>query len=296
MTEQPAAGRYEGVPDATYHGWEALNSSRIGLILRSPAHFKAAEEYPEEPTPQMIYGRAIHLAVLQPDKLLDHFCEPKPEKPSGKAYDRRTVKGKENYARWETAVLDPWLVSNNTKISLTQGEWDHLPGIAQSVDRTPEAHYVLGLGKHESSFVWQDPTTGLWCRCRPDATGESRNLLADLKSTVDARPEAFSKSIARFGYHRQAAWYRMGVNAVLGEGTIRDFVFVAVEKLPPYGVGTYVMDPADIARGEAENARALKQLRWCVDNGKWPGYGNRITPIGLPRYARHALDAREGLE
>ena len=75
-----------------------------------------------------------------------------------------------------------------------------------------------------------------------------------------------------------------------------DIVFVAVEKTPPYGVGVYDLDPTDVERGRVENARAMKQLKWCLDNDKWPGYGNGITGIGLQRWARNSLDERAGTE
>jgi len=292
----PPQGRYESVPESVYHGeeWSAsLNSSSVGLILRSPAHYKAAREFPLEPTPAMLLGRAIHYAILQPDELLKNFTGPEPTKPPGKDFDRRTKVGKANYERWTTAVLDPWVETHGDKTRLTETEWGHLPGIAASIDRTPEARYVLGAGLCESSFVWDDPATGITCRCRPDVCGEERNLLVDVKSTTDARPGPFSRAIGIYGYARQAAHYLDGVNAVLGGGTVTNFVFVVVEKVPPYGVATYVLDPADVERGRKQNQRAMRQLAWCLKEGKWPGYGAKITPIGLTKWDRISIDERE---
>jgi len=283
-------GRHENVPSDVYHSWPSLNSSKLGLLLRSPAHLKASLDFPEEPTPAMIYGEAIHYAVLQPELLEEHYCGEKPAKPSGKEYDRRTKEGKENYGAWQRNVLDPWVAANANKTQLPPLEYSRLPEIRAAIEATPAAKHVLGLGKAESSFVWKDPTTGILCRCRPDVCGEGRNLLVDLKSTRDARPEAFAKAVANFGYYRQAAWYLDGVNAVLGAGTVTEFVFVVVEKTPPYGVGVYVLEPEDVERGRGMNRVALKRLAWCQENDSWPSYGAKITPIGLPRWSRNQLD------
>jgi len=290
---KPPPGRYEDVPSEVYHSWDALNSSKIGLILRSPAHLKASLDFPEQPTPDMLWGEAIHYAVLQPDEYEARYCGEPPEKPKGKTFNARYKEGKVNTAKWKAAVLQPWLDENEGKIRLPRHQLDSLDPIRQAIERTPAARHVLGLGLKESSYVWVDPTTGLLCRCRPDVSGESRNLLVDLKSSRDARPEAFSRAMAAFGYYRQAPWYLDGVNAVLGEGTVTDFVFVVVEKYPPYGVGVYVLDRRDIERGRRENELALKKLAWCYEKDQWPGYGARISPIGLPRWARNQLDAGE---
>jgi len=296
--ERPATlplepGRYEDIPIEEYHAHPSLNSSKLGLLGRSPAHLKASADWPEEPTPAMVLGNAIHTTVLEPDELDQRYSSEQPEKPGGKMFDRRTKAGKENYSLWQDQVLDPWLLENRGKAQIPTADWNRLGDIRAAVMRSPAAKHVIGLGLHESSFIWEDPETGILCRCRPDTCGEGRGLLVDLKSTMDARPDPFSLSISRFRYYGQAAWYIDGVNAVLGVGTIKSFVFVAVEKLPPYGVGVYVLDPADVERGRAENRRALNRLAWCRERDEWPGYGVKITPIGLPRWKRQSLDVGE---
>lgn len=280
-------GRYEAVPIETYHAHSSINNSSIGLVLRSPAHFKAARDYPPEPSRAMIYGNAIHTAVLQPELLLETYRPPAPSCPKG-----RTKAEKSAYQDWlDTGELDEYQLQYPTSAQqLTQSEWDRLDPMVARLREEPEADFLLGLGAPESTFVSKDPISGLWRRCRPDVTGEARNLLVDLKSTRDARPLPFSRTIFDYGYYRQAAFYLDTVNEALGEQVVTGFAFVAIEKEPPYGVGTFVLDQADIERGREENHRALAKLAWCVDNDTWPGYANRIQAIGMQRYHRRQLD------
>lgn len=301
----PPPGRYLGVTDAVYHAWTYHSRSNLNLVLRSPAHFKAAQENPEEPSPDMVFGCAAHAAYLQPDRFdLEYYSTKEgapeaPEKPE--SINRRTKVGKEEYIAWvrdvlepwERDVLAPWKAARLHKTSVPDALWQRIPKLCAALDAEPAAVALLRAGPAEVSYVWDEPTIG-FCRCRPDVEAKDSNLLVDLKTTVDARPEAFAKSIARFHYHRQAAWYLRGANAVHGAGTFTRFAFVAVEKTPPYGVGVYVLDERDIARGEAEMELAIKRLAWCLERDDWPGYGRKITPIGLPTWARREID--EGIQ
>jgi hypothetical protein len=70
--------------------------------------------------------------------------------------------------------------------------------------------------------------------------------IADVKTTEDASIEAFSKTIAQYGYAQQAAYYM----DLLGAS---HFVFIAVEKTAPYAVGVYCLDAASIAVGREKN-------------------------------------------
>ena len=118
----------------------------------------------------------------------------------------------------------------------------------------------------------------------------SKKIVVDLKTTTDARPGAFSQSVARLGYHVQAAHYLDGVNAVRGDGAAEQFVFLAVEKDPPYGVLVGALDAEDIERGRDACRRGINRVAWCLENDKWPGYSSRVHRLSLPRWARRSMD------
>jgi len=254
----------------------------------------------------MELGTALHLRALQPGELRKRFYRggdskpTPPEKPEG--INRRTKDGKAAYASWvsevlepwEKDVLEPWEAERSNMTELSPAAWEAMEMMHEAVRMEPAAALLLRAGDTEVSYVWEDPTTGLMCRCRTDLEALDRNLIGDLKSTEDARPEAFSRILASGGYYRQAAWYLDGVNAVLGAGTVTRFVFVVVERVAPYGVGVYALDDDDIDRGREENLVALKRLAWCLEHDSWPGYGRKITPIALPVWKRREID--EGID
>ena len=124
---------------------------------------------------------------------------------------------------------------------------------------------------------------GIECRCRPDAVTE-RGVIVDLKTTRDASPEEFARSIAQYRYHVQAAFYSDGYRAAFGEAP-RGFVFIAVETEAPYLVAVYVASEAMTQRGRIDYQADLDTFRWCRDHNDWPGYSGHPLTIDLPKWA-----------
>ena len=123
---------------------------------------------------------------------------------------------------------------------------------------------------------------GVKCKAKADAIGDG--VVIDLKTTIDAAPHEFQRSIATFGYFRQAAHYLDGYEATKGERA-KDFIFVAVESQPPHAFALYRLDAASIAAGRLEMKRAAAVYRDCMQSGNWPGYEPGIATLALPRWA-----------
>ena len=99
-----------------------------------------------------------------------------------------------------------------------------------------------------------------------------------MKTTEDASPRGFQNSLAKFRYHVQAAWYLRGL-----EGA-EEFVFIAVEKKPPYLVAVYQASAAVIAAGVRAADINLSNLSECRKKNHWPGYSEAIETIDLPKW------------
>jgi exodeoxyribonuclease VIII len=142
-------------------------------------------------------------------------------------------------------------------------------------------------GKAERSVYWIDEATGELCRCRPDFWRED-DIVVDLKTTEDASPEGFGKSIANWSYDTQDAFYRDGCAAV-GK-PLRAFVFLAVEKSArvvegqPLGVAVYQLDEAGRDLGRAKYRADLATYAQCKATNKWPCYSDKLETISLPQW------------
>lgn len=268
MKEIKDTGIFE-MSNEEYHSQPGLNKSGIVQIAKSPAHYLEWYHAPEEePTRAMVTGTALHTAVLEPHKY-DQSILIAPQ------VDKRTKNGK---AEWESFQEEA-----KGKIILTQDEADSITGMKASVLNNMTAYDLLLEGKAEQSVFFKDPDYDFLCKVRPDWVTPEREV-ADIKTCMDASYDAFSRTVANYKYHWQALFYLNGLTAVTGTDH-HTFIFIAVEKDPPYAVAVYkaTKDMLNIARKQMEPVLAV--YAECLTTDVWPGYQDTLQPLELPRWA-----------
>lgn len=255
--------------NSEYHSHPAVSKSHLDQMARSAAHYWARYLDPErevpEPTAEMKLGTALHTAVLEPHLWAEQFAVA----PEG--IDRRTKVGKETWAAFEADAQD--------KTVLTGEDAQRIQRMAAAVHRHPASSFLLELpGLREGSYFWTDEATGLECKCRPDWHSLDRRIIVDVKTTSDASPRGFAKSCASYRYHVQANWYQRPFEEA------EQFLFIAVESQPPHLVAVYAATAAMVAAGGRAADRDLQALAECRARGEWPGYGDEILLLDLPRW------------
>jgi hypothetical protein len=252
----------------TYHADIATISKHgLDLIAQAPAkyHYQKTQGGTKQ-TDSMRWGSLVHLAVLEPDKF-DSETIAAPEK---------TRASKEGKAAWEEAEA-------SGKLIVKVGEREELDAIKAAISSHPAAATLLSgdIGVEHSVF-WTDEESGMACRCRPDVI-RCDGIIVDLKTTQDASFAEFSKNIANFRYHVQAAMYTDGLraNGVQAES----FVFLCVEKEAPYLVQCFVCDDQMIDIGRTLYKRDLQTYKRCLQTNQWDAYSPAIVPISLPFWA-----------
>lgn len=273
MTHQPnqtSAARIElGLSNEDYHSLPSISKSGLDLIRKAPALYKWRRDNPQPQTEAMRWGTLVHTAVLEPDTLAERVVvAPK--------FDRRTTQGKADAAAFE--------IENRGKDLITAEEMAELLATRDAVWAHPATSKALSMLREvETSIFWTDETSGIDCRCRPDGI-MTNGVILDLKTTKDARPDEFAKSIANYRYHVQAAFYGDGYKAAYGEEP-KGFAFLAVEKDAPFLCALYVLDAKAVLRGRSEYQADLEVIRQCRESGEWPGLPQAPTVIDLPRWA-----------
>jgi len=262
--------------NADYHRHFAVSKSGLDQIAKSPLHYWARFLDPDrvwtEPTPAMRLGTALHTHVLELSKWDEQIAVAPVD------VNRRTKEGREQWAAFETAA--------KRKTVITADDADLVMRMGRSVFGHPAAAMLLGLpGKAETTHMWTDAATGLQCKCRPDWLTDDGLLMVDVKTTEDASPRGFSRSIAQWRYHVQAAWYLDGLEQATGTRP-EQFIFICVEKKAPFACAVYAADAEMIAAGAQTAARDLEVLAICKAADAWPGYSNQIEPISLPAWMR----------
>jgi hypothetical protein len=258
------------MPAVEYHGIRALSASRLKAFLRSPAHLRHMDENPYTGA-ALAFGDAFHTAVLEPQRFAEEYIV-------APDVDRRTKDGK---AAWQM-----FLDANPDKTIVSHDDWLAITAMAREVLLHPTASDLLaGRSETEISMLWLASAAGekFPCKARIDAYNSVDRCIIDLKTTQDASPEGFARSVANFSYHVQAAWYIDAMRAANFE--VDSMVFIAVEKAAPYGVSCLILDEDAINEGRRRIANALPKYAICASQNRWPTYDDGIQTISLPRWA-----------
>lgn len=268
--------------NAAYHAHPAVSKSHLDLIARSPLHYWARYLDPNrvtpEPSPQMRLGTALHTHVLE----LSRWDE---EIAVAPAMDRRTKAGKEAWQAFQDDAAGKTVISSD--------DADQVMAMGRAVMRHPAAAMLLGLpGKAETTHMWTDAATGLECKCRPDWLTDDGSIMVDLKTTKDASPRGFRRSIGDYRYHLQAAWYLHGLEQATGKRPDQ-FIFICVESTAPYACAVYAADAEMIERGHEQAMRDLAKLAECRAAASWPSYSDQIETISLPGWMTGATGQQQ---
>jgi hypothetical protein len=253
-------GIFGGITNADYHRSPELSSTGLQYLAQSPAHYLEYRRNPPSPTAAMNLGTAIHAAVLE----------------SG--LDAGLIVRAPGSTR-ATNLYKDFAKENAGKLLLLTDEYDRVTEVANAIQKHPIARTLLTKGKAEQSAYWQDPETGIWCKCRPDFLRED-GVVIDLKSTSDASLPAFQRAITDRKYHWQSAWYLDGLSQILGM-KLDQFVHLVVETEAPYGIAIYVLDDASLDRAREDIRRILGQYAECLHTGEWPSYPVDVQSISL---------------
>jgi hypothetical protein len=240
---------------------KALNWSSLRL-METPAVFRHRQTNPRPDTPAFLLGRAMHCALLEPDKFETRHPVYRGAARRGKA--------------WEAFLCD-----HQNSEPITEQERDAAVNMSQAVRMHAVAPGMIAGGRTELVAEWI--IDGTRCKGRLDCVTLTR--VVDIKTTRDAGPRWFGKAAFDYGYHGQLAWYHDGaVSAgLLSPGYDRP-VIVAVEKDPPHLVAVYEVPVEVLDLGRELYRRLLAKYRACDAAGYWPGYEG-LRELELPKWA-----------
>ena len=250
------------ISNADYHADPAVSASHLKTVMQSPYHYWSRYLDPDRvamaPTAAMRLGSLTHCATLEPDELTKRYQL---------APDRRTKEGKAAVVEMAAAGIE----------AVSEADLAQALQMADAVRSNSTAALLLSNGAPEQSFWFDDVSTGIRCKCRPDwFDGET---IVDLKTCSDASPAGFAKAVAQWSYQVQAAHYLCGTLA-------KRFIFVAVEKSAPFATACYELDAQALVHGSVLRHNALQRLQDCRALQHWPGYTDGgIQTLQLPGWA-----------
>ncbi|HCP9915447.1 TPA: exodeoxyribonuclease VIII [Escherichia coli] len=271
IVEDIEPGIYYGISNENYHAGPGVSKSQLDDIADTPALYLWRKNAPVDTTKTktLDLGTAFHCRVLEPEEFSNRFIVA-PE------FNRRTNAGKEE----EKAFLMECASTGKTVITAEEGRKIEI--MYQSVMALPLGQWLVESAGHaESSIYWEDPETGILCRCRPDKIIPEFHWIMDVKTTADI--QRFKTAYYDHRYHVQDAFYSDGYEAQFGvQPTFVFLVASTTVECGRYPVEIFMMGEEAKLAGQQEYHRNLRTLADCLNTDEWPA----IKTLSLPRWAK----------
>lgn len=259
----------DGLHNAHYHGvkeWIGSTSLKT-LAKKPPAQYKWDSEH-QTHRDYFDFGNVTHNVIL--------------EGTTGNLWEVKADNWMTKAAKEQRAEARA-----NGYVPLLSKEVAKIHEMRDAIMLNPDAAALLTGHVAERSYF--ATINGNQVKCRPDLFHQFTGTIGDLKTTASADPEEFRRTAYALGYHQSAAHYQDTVQAVTGFKP--RFVFLLLEKEPPYLSSVVELDEEFLSWGRIENDRAMRIYNECTTSNHWPGYASR-NDLTAPAWAIREMEDR----
>ena len=254
---------FHDVPMQEYRDWEELSQSQVKKAWQSIRHFTTP--FGSE-TQSMKIGSIFHQMILEPH-LDDYWIV-------GPAFKKNTK------------VYKEWLADQKEGITIiTEAEHYDLQAMKDSVMSSRKARMILDAIQ-DVEVSARGAIESLPFNMKARADGLTKPAVVDLKTTVNASKESFSKSIDMFRYDVQGSCYSQAFDK---EG----MVFICVENKAPFNCAVYELDQDAMETGAYILDICCRRIEQYLQDGIASSYqnelDNEIETIGLPGWAKKKI-------
>jgi hypothetical protein len=268
------------MPDSEYRAIDRLSKHDSDDFARNPYafFFRKTIGYKKEPTEAMKLGTALHMKTLQP-----HLFE------SNYAVIPVSIKQKRG-KEWETFQEE-----HEGKECIKLSQFQQIIGMTSSLINSAGCKQVFSETPYsDRELVLTSEIYDVPIKSKVDIFCQKHGLIADVKTTSDASPDAFMRQASDLGYDVQAAFYLM--NAEACGLNVDKFGFFVVENEPPYTTGVYTFDRFSdfVLSGEMEVKRRITEYARHINSKEdLCGDGWIENNLELPLWNKHRKTLEE---
>lgn len=278
-TTIPDPGIYSQVPEENYFAWKGVSQSLLKELGKSFLHFShALKSSGKKPSSGMRKGTGLHRAIWD----LEGFKDKAARLPKGFTLAKNA--DKEEFARLSETLGEDWIFRAQ--------EYDAIVGMAEEALKHKDVQTIVENvhpEHQELTFVDVDERLGLdWkLKGRADAVIPDLGWVLDIKTTTDASPGGFAKSIANYGYFLQAAHYVEGLRSM----GAKSFKWIAIENEAPYAVGLYELTPEHFKIGQEYRDFLIRKLAHGIEKRLLGEHYTRgFNSLAIPKWALNDLE------
>jgi len=189
--------------------------------------------------------------------------------------DGLSLATKEGKAWKESQTLD----------TIGQDDADAAQGMYDSIMANVHAAHILSISPERETPLFAN-IRGVPCKALLDAHGTDGEewWIADLKTTDDASPTAFWRSVEKYHYDLQAEMYCEILSRHHQIESRPYWLWIVVQKTPPYTCVVYDRTGYNES-GEAKLERVLASFKECTASGEWPQPWQGINQLPKQKWA-----------
>lgn len=269
------------LPWSDYCSAVAMNPSTLVTGLKPKGSLKSLkytwdsadqrheEEDEKAPTGPLVWGRAAHCLLFEPDKFTSRFhCWP--ERRAGNEYKFFAQAARECGAE----VLNLKQFASVVEAG---------KAFAQAEDVKP----LICSGKAEVSLFTTEEIEGpdgelfdIQLKHRLDWINGTPNVIVDLKSTRNMNARGFSRDFYGYNYDLKLGMYQRALEKLTG---IKYPVSVVLlEKKPPFDLAVMPVPNEVLERGAKKALGVLREMVQAIKTNKWPGKGSEEMVLDTP--------------
>lgn len=275
-------GIHYGVSSTEYHAWTLdksqmidgpISCSEIKRFAESPYAWRFGPQ--QQTTDAMRAGSLFDAALTEPDKL-ETECVVNP------------------FDSFRTKAAKEWRADNEGKLIVTAEQLERAKKAAQRVQEHDEAGSILAHCRTQVAVVGK--VGEIPAKCLIDILPDEDTwdeTIWDYKTTCGLRDEEIRRTIGKYRYHWQAAFYRTLWNQVSKDRHCERFGFIFQDR-DTLEVRVVELASDDIALGSRSLSLHLQDFARCAHRGIRSRYATGRTELGqLPYQAMNEEEANE---
>ncbi len=269
-------GIFDNISIEDYHNdKDYFSSSGLKLAKKSLKLFKlfidgkvdATGSVEKEKKSHFDFGNAFEIALLDRSNLGSSITVYDPKDRPDKT---KSITSKDNQI-WKNEMFNSGRYVINAEGKESMGV---IMEMLSSCYADAVINKLLQNIEYQYSIFWTD-STGLKLKTRPDICKSKKNIIVDVKTTLDGSPEQFSKDMANYDYPFQAV---MQMDGAVKSGFMQQvdvYYWLVVEKQPPYSATLYEFDPEDMKWVFDEYEYVLHCVKEAITKKHFPSYSYR---------------------
>jgi len=261
---------FKGTEDEYHANKDYVSASGLKRLKVSPAHFIEPEE--EGETDAMLFGSAYHSFILEPEKFEssyyvfdDHAIY---EVLIGEGF--KSPRSTKQYKEW----LESEMRIVGERKSISKDDFEKIKAMREKLMRHPYCRMLLTGGRNEIGYMGEIETEAgkINIKIKPDHIIDGKKICVDLKTTIDASADGFTRHAADLDYHIQASLYSDILTKISEDNRDWSFFFIVQEKKRPFAFNIFEASNQFISQGRYEYEMLLQLYKFCTENNYWPGY------------------------